>query len=103
MVKSLGDYNKEKSSSADLKNIKWTQKNPNEPEKPKNKKKRKEISPTNIIYSNKIIEDQSVETVFKVEENPDSEKSKKDLTRKKFQKSSVSNCKIKPGFRRPGR
>ena len=38
MVKSLGDYNKEKSSSADTKNIKWTQKNPNEPEKSKNKK-----------------------------------------------------------------
>jgi len=27
MVKSLGDYNKEKSSSSDLKNIQWNKKN----------------------------------------------------------------------------
>ena len=50
MVKSLGDYNKEKSSSADVNNITWTRKNPVNTEKPKNKN-RKKISPTNIFPS----------------------------------------------------
>ena len=47
MGKSLMDYNIEQSSSADIKNIKWTQKNPTDPDKPK-KKKKKQTSPTNI-------------------------------------------------------
>ena len=38
MGKSLGDYNIEKSSSSDVKNIKWTQKNPIGAEEPKKKK-----------------------------------------------------------------
>jgi hypothetical protein len=40
--------------------------------------------------------------VFKIEED-DSEKLNNDIIGKKFQKSSVTNCKIKPGFRRPAR
>ncbi|MFB5624381.1 MAG: hypothetical protein ACE5RP_05655 [Nitrosopumilus sp.] len=103
MIKSLGDYNKEKSSSADTKNIKWTQKNPNEPEKSKNKKKSKKISPTNIIYSDKITDEQTDERIFKVDKKQDSGKSKNKSSGKKFQKSSVSNCIIKPEFKRPGR
>ncbi len=103
MGKSLGDYNVEKSSSSDVKNIKWTQKNPINVDKPK-KKERKKISPTNIIHTqknNKV--NSSVEKVFKVEEGNDAEKSKDDKTGKKFQNSSASNCKIKQGFTRPGR
>ena len=100
MVKSLGDYNKEQSSS-NANNIKWTKKNPIVDEKQKKNRKEK-ISPTNIIPSkNKKIE-KSAEKVFKIEEC-DSKKSNNDRIGKKFQKSSVSNCNIKPGFRRPGR
>ncbi len=100
MVKSLGDYNKEQSSSADVNNIKWTKKNPPNEEKPRKERKEK-ISPTNIIPSkNKKVKD-TTEKVFKIEE--ESKKSHKNITGKKFQKSSVANCKIKPGFRRPGR
>ncbi|HEY5735679.1 MAG TPA: hypothetical protein VIS47_03895 [Nitrosopumilus sp.] len=103
MVKSLGDYNKEKSSSADTNNIRWTQKNPSEPEKIKNKRKTKKISPTNIIYSDKIDDEQTDERIFKVDKKQDTGKSKNKSSGKKFQKSSVSNCIIKPEFKRPGR
>lgn len=103
MVKSLGDYNKEKSSSSDTKNIRWTQKNPNDPNKIQNKKKTKKISPTNIIYSDKIIEEQIVEKIFKVDNDTNSVKVKNESPGKRFQNSSVSNCKIKPEFKRPSR
>lgn len=48
MGKSLGDYNIEQSSSTELKNIKWTQK---KSDSDTNSKKKKKISPTNIIYA----------------------------------------------------
>ncbi len=38
MAKSLGEYVIEKSSSTDIQNITWTQKNPKDAEKPKKKK-----------------------------------------------------------------
>jgi hypothetical protein len=101
MVKSLGDYNKEQSSSANVNNIKWTKKNPPSEEKPKKKRKQK-ISPTNIIPSKNKKVEKTTEKVFKIEED-DSEKLNNDIIGKKFQKSSVTNCKIKPGFRRPAR
>ena len=96
--KSLGDYNIEKSSSAGIKNIKWSQKNPKDAEIKKKKRTRK-ISPLNIIYTQKT--KPSVEKVFRIEE--DIEKTKKKKTDKKSQKSSADNCKIKQGFKRPGR
>ncbi len=86
--KSLGDYNIEQSSSSDIKNIKWSQKNPKDAEIKKKKRTRK-ISPLNIIYTQKI--------------KPSVEKTKKKKTDKKFQKSSADNCNIKQGFKRPGR
>ncbi|MCV0400618.1 MAG: hypothetical protein K5777_01350 [Nitrosopumilus sp.] len=101
MVKSLGDYNKEQSSSSDRNNIKWTQKNPTNNEKPKKKNKQK-ISPLNTIQIQKN-EKVKVERVFIIEEDSEGEKSKNNLTDKKFQKSSASNCKIERGFKRPGR
>jgi len=102
MVKSLGDYNKEKSSSSDLKNIQWSKKNLQNLDKPKSKNKKK-ISPTNILPAkNKIIEE-STEKVFKIEINTDEGKSKNKQYNKKFSESDASNCKIERGFRRPGR
>jgi len=106
MGKSLGDYNIEKSSSSNMNNIKWTQKNSIDTDKSKNKKKStRKTSSTNIIYVNDPKKVKShIEKVFKVEEIVDAEsKNKKKKTDKSFQNSSASNCKIKQGFRRPGR
>ena len=102
MVKSLGDYNKEKSSSADLKNITWTQKNPTDTEKPRNKNKKK-ISPSNILPSKKTKTPKTLERIYKIEEVTSEEKSNRNISDKKSQKSSADNCKIKPGFKRPAR
>jgi hypothetical protein len=107
MGKSLGDYNIEKSSSSDINNIKWSQKNPVDPEKSKNKKKAsKNTSSSNIIYTQKTKKvELLVEKVFKVESivEPENSKNKKKPSDKKFQNSSATNCKIKEGFTRPGR
>lgn len=106
MGKSLGDYNIEQSSSYNIKNIKWTQKNSIDTEKLKNKKKiKKKISPTNIIYTPTIKKPKlQVEQISKVVViyNKNS-KNKKKTTEKTIQNSSASNCKIKQGFKRPGR
>jgi hypothetical protein len=54
MGNSLGSYKIAQSSSSDLKNIKWTQKNSVDNTESKNKKKTKrKTSPLNIIYDNK--------------------------------------------------
>jgi hypothetical protein len=105
MVKSLGDYNKEKSSSADLKNIKWSQKSPLDSDKSKNQKKtKKKISPLNIIpRSESEKTDEKVEKVFKVAEDSDEEKSKNQILNRRFEKSSSSHSKIERGFKRPAR
>jgi len=97
---SLGDYNIAQSSSSDINNIKWTKKNSDKPDKPKNKKKTK-ISPSNIIYAKTKVKP-PVEKVFIV---ADSEKlqNKTHKISKRVQKSSASNCNIKQGFKRPGR
>ena len=102
MVKSLGDYNKEKSSSADLKNITWSKKNLQNLDKPKNKKKKK-ISPTNNLPTKNKITDNLTEKVFKIETNIDEVKSKNKIDTKKFRESSASNCKIERGYKRPAR
>jgi len=98
MVNSLGEYNIAQSSSADINNIKWSQKKSRDINILKKKKTRK-ISPTNIIYISKIKVRQAVK-IFKVEGN---DKSQKKKMGKKFQNSSASICKIKQGFRRSGR
>ncbi len=98
MVNSLGEYNISQSSSADINNIKWSQKKSRDIDIPKKRKTRK-ISSTNIIYTSKIKVKQAVK-IFKVKEN---DKSKKKNTGEKFQNSSVTICKIKQGFTRPGR
>jgi hypothetical protein len=102
MAKSLGDYNKEKSSSSDLKNIVWSKKDLQNLDKPKSKNKKK-ISPNNNLpITKKKNTEHVVEKVFKVEVN-DEEKSKNKTHNKKFRESSASNCRIEPSFRRPGR
>jgi hypothetical protein len=107
MGKSLGDYNIEKSSSFDINNIKWSQKNPIDTEKSKNKKKAsKNTSSSNIIYAQKTKKVESfVEKVFKVKSivEPEKSKNKKNPIDKKFQNSSAANCKIQQGFIRPAR
>ncbi len=102
MVKSLGDYNKEKSSSADVKNITWTRKNPTNTEKPRNKNKKK-ISPTNILQSKNNETQKDVEKIYKIEERKGEEKTNNYISDKKSQKSSADNCNIKPSFKRPAR
>ena len=98
MGSSLGDFNISQSSSVDVKNIKWTQKNSRDTDKPKKKKTRKFPS-TNVIHATKM-EVRKTAKIFKIKEN---DKSTKKKTDKKIQSSSASTCKIKPGFRRPGR
>jgi len=94
------DYNIEQSSSTDIKNIKWTKKNTADPNKPK-KKKKKQISPTNIILTKPAKTQSDTEKVFKIEENTN--KSKKKKTASKAQNSSLDNCKIEQGYKRRAR
>ena len=102
MAKSLGDYNKEKSSSSDLKNIQWSKKNLQNLDKPKSKNKKK-IPPTNNLPpKNKIIEE-SADKIYKIEREKVEGKYKNKKDNKKFREASASNCKIEMGFRRPGR
>ncbi|QLH06740.1 hypothetical protein [Nitrosopumilus ureiphilus] len=110
MNKSLGDYNIEKSSSRNIRNIVWTMKNPVNAEKSKNKrinsdKKFQNSSFTNIIYDYKPKIKSHAEKIFKIEKIHFAEKSKNKRINsdKKFQNSSASNCNIKQGFKRPGR
>ena len=103
MVKSLGDYNKEKSSSADVNNITWTKKNPTYTKNPRNKNKKK-ISPLNILPStNSINTSKILEKVYKIELVSNAGKSKTELYDRRFENSSASNCLIGPGFKRPAR
>lgn len=101
MGNSLGDYNIARSSSSDIKNIKFTQRKPADPDKPKNKKK-KNTSPTNIIYSSKPKIKFDTKKTFKIKIDDTKSKNNQN-TRKKFLNSSSSNYIIKPGFKRPGR
>ena len=97
MVKSLGDFNKKLSSSNDLKNIKWSQKNI---ESQRTKKKKKEnTSATNIIYTE--TESKPVGKIFIVEENENTKSNK--TTGKKHEFSSVKNSKVEQGWKRKAR
>ena len=104
MGNSLADYKIEKSSSSDINNIKWTQKNPVEHDKPKKKKTTRNTSPLNIIYASKTKKIKpSMKKLIKIEEIDSTNSKDKKKTGKRFQKSSADNCLIKPGFTRPGR
>ena len=105
MVKSLGDFNIEKSSSSDTKNITWSQKTPSGDDKSRKKnphKMSKNTSATNIIYAD-TEEESSVERIFVVEPSSDTNKNKNKNPDRKFENSSASNCNIQQGFKRPSR
>ncbi|MHA7647968.1 hypothetical protein [Nitrosopumilus sp. S4] len=97
MKKSLGEYNIEQSSTADIKNIRWTKKRQNITPKPKKTKK----TPPPTLVPKKFKAKKPVKTFFKVKES-DSVKSKEE-TGKQFQNASKKKGLIKPGFKRPGR
>jgi len=103
MGNSLGEYIIAKYSSSNINNIKSSQRNPVDPDKPKNKKKKRNTSPTNIIYtSNPKVKSDTVK-LFKIKNDGTIRLKKKEKTRKKFLNSSSSNYFIKQGFKRPGR
>jgi len=104
MVKSLGDYNIEQSSSSDFKNIKWTKKNPSEV-KPKNSKKTNKIPSTNIVLKSIKNVKPSVKKIYKIKNDSVTDPLKNNVSNldKIPQISSASNCKIMPSFKRPAR
>jgi hypothetical protein len=105
MTKSLGDFNIERSSSSDTKNITWSQKTTSDEDKRKKKNSHKipkNTSATNIVYA-KTEEETSVERIFVIEQSSDSDKTKKKNLDRKFENSSASNCNIQQGFKRPSR
>ena len=105
MGNSLGDFKIEKSSTSDIRNIKWTLKNQRDANKTKNKKKTvKKTSPFNIIYTRKPKKIKpSVKKIFKIKMSTNNENFKKKKADKKFQTSSASFCLIHQGFKRPAR
>ena len=103
MGKTLGDYNLEKSSSSNIKNIKWTQKKTDTDKTKIIKKKKIKIPSTNTISHKKAKIKSSVKKIFKVTKSTNTKKLKNTKTDKRFQNSSASNCKIEQGFTRPAR
>tara|TARA_B100000470_G_C19648080_1_gene327404 strand:+ start:122 stop:442 length:321 start_codon:yes stop_codon:yes gene_type:complete len=106
MRKTLGDYNIEKSSSSDLNNINWSQKNQKKENKPKKKKIVKESqipSGTNIIYKKEEDEKTDTNKIFKIKNEENSEKAKED-TGKRYENTAASLGQVKErSYKRPGR
>ncbi|MEJ2281189.1 MAG: hypothetical protein P8X97_04645 [Candidatus Bathyarchaeota archaeon] len=102
MVNSIGEYNIARSSSSDIKNIKSSQRHPVDPNKPKKHKKKRNTSPTNIIYASDVKEKIDAKKLFIIENNTAKSKIKK-KSGKSVQRSSASFCLIGPGFVRPAR
>ena len=106
MRKTLGDYNIEKSSSADVNNINWSQKKINDNKRPKKKKivKKTQIpSGTNIIYKNDDKKITSSKKIIKINNEQNSEKSK-EITGKRFENKASSLGQVKErSYKRPGR
>ena len=106
MRKTLGDYNIEKSSSADVNNINWSQKKLNDDKKPRKKKIVKESQiplGTNIVY--KKNEDKEIPTkkLFKIDNEQKGEKSKEEIgKRHENVASSLGQVKEK-SYKRPAR
>ncbi|MGH1520945.1 MAG: hypothetical protein ACRBB2_01030 [Nitrosopumilus sp.] len=104
MGKSLGDYNLEQSSSFNLKNIKWTQKNPSNIKKPKQSKNRNLSSLNHSSIPKTSTDGDSSNKLFIVESLIyDKQKNKKSAVKKRFQNSSATISKVEQGFKRPGR
>ena len=106
MRKTLGDYNIEKSSSADVNNINWSQKKLNDDKKPKKKKIVKESqipSGTNIIY--KKNEDKEIPTkkLFKIDNEQKGEKSKEEIGKRHENVASSLGQVKERSYKRPAR
>ena len=97
---SFGDYTIAKSSSVDINNIKWTKKNHDTNEKPKQSKEKTKKSPLNIIYTDDV-ENPTSDRIFKIQTEHTEQKKKK--TEKKIKTTSTSNSKIQYSFSRRGR
>jgi hypothetical protein len=106
MRKTLGDYNIEKSSSADVNNINWSQKKLNDNKKPRKKKEVKTSqipSGTNIIYKKKEDEKKTTEKIFKIYNEEKLERSKEE-TGKRHENVASSLGQVKErSYKRPGR
>ncbi len=104
MTKSLGDFNMERSSSSDLKNIVWTKKTLVDPERTKKKtsEKSKNTSPTNIVYAD-ADEVVSKKKTFVISPVRNMSRTRGKNHDRRFENSSASNCKIQQGFKRPSR
>ena len=103
MGKSLGDYNIEQSSSFNLKNIKWTQKNSSNIKKPK-QSRNPNPPPLNMPIHKTLKDEIPSNKLFIVESLvADKQKNKKSAVKKRFQNSSAAMSKIEQGFKRPGR
>ena len=104
MRKTLGDYNIEKSSSTDLNNISWSQKNQKEGDRPKKKKivKKSQIpSGTNIIYKKEEDKNEDISKIFKIKNEENSEKSKEE-TGKRYENTSSLLGQVKErSYKRP--
>ncbi|MBC8502566.1 MAG: hypothetical protein H8D35_05510 [Nitrosopumilus sp.] len=107
MTKSLGDYNIEKSSSSDVNNISWSQKNQNDDNKPRKKKIVKEgqmPSGINIIYKKDDDEEKTiVKKVFIIEDEQKSEKTKEEVGRRFENTSAILGTVKERAYKRPGR
>ena len=104
MGKSLGAYNIEQSSSFNLKNIKWTQKNPSNIKKSKQPRNPNPLSMNSIRIHKTLKDETSSNKLFIVESLiPGKQKNKKSAVKKRFQNSSATISKIEQGFKRPGR
>ena len=104
MGKSLSDYNIEQSSSFNLKNIKWTQKNNSDTKKSKHNQKTSPFSFDHILMRGSLTNEDVSGKLFQIGSLvTDKQRHKKSLINKRFQNSSVTKCKIEQGFKRPGR
>jgi hypothetical protein len=106
MRKTLGDYNIEKSSSADVNNINWSQKKLNDDKKPRKKKIVKESqipSGTNIVY--KKNEDKEIPTkkLFKIDNEQKGEKSKEEIGKRHENVASSLGQVKERSYKRPAR
>ena len=106
MRKTLGDYNIEKSSSADLNNISWSQKkqkNEDRPKKENNVKTNLTVLGTNIIYKKDGVEETITKKMFKIENEENSEKSKEKIGKRYENTSSVLGKVKERSYKRPAR
>ena len=106
MRKTLGDYNIEKSSSADLSNISWSQKkqkNEGIQKKEKKVKTNLTVSGTNIIYKKDNDERIITKKIFKIENEQSSERSKEEVGKRYENLDSTLGQVKERSYKRPAR